>query len=107
MAEWKVPGFAISIVKGGQVMYARGFGLRDVGQGLKVTPQTLFAIGSCSKAFTATDIGILVDEGKIAWDKPVRTYLPTFKLDDETATEHMTPRDLLSHRSGLPRHDLV
>ncbi|MDH4270612.1 MAG: serine hydrolase, partial [Candidatus Aminicenantes bacterium] len=107
MTERKVPGLAISVVKGGQVMYARGFGMRDVRQGLQVTPHTLFAIGSCTKAFTAADIGILVDEGKVAWDKPVRTYLPSFKLYDETATEHMTPRDLLSHRSGLPRHDLV
>lgn len=107
MADWKVPGMAISVVKGGRVVYAQGFGMRDVGQSLKVTPHTLFAIGSCSKALTATDIGILVDEGRVAWDKPVRTYLPAFKLYDETATELMTPRDLLCHRSGLPRHDGV
>jgi CubicO group peptidase (beta-lactamase class C family) len=107
MADWKVPGMAVSVVKGGKVIFAQGFGMRDVSQGLKVTPQTLFAIGSCSKAFTAADIGILVDEGKAAWDKPVRTYLPVFKLYDATATEHMTIRDLLGHRSGLPRHDLV
>ena len=107
MAEWKVPGMAISIVKDGKVIYAEGFGLRDVKQGLKVTPHTLFPIGSCSKAFTAADIGILVDEGKVAWDKPVRTYIPTFKLFDNIASEHMTLRDLLCHRSGLPRHDLM
>ena len=107
MAEWKVPGMAISVVKGGKVIYAQGFGLRDVAQGLKVTPNTLFAIGSCSKAFTAAGVGILVDEGKVEWDKPVKTYLPSFKLYDGVATERMTPRDLLSHRSGLPRHDLV
>jgi len=107
MAEWKVPGLAISIVKDGKVIFAEGFGFRDVKQALKVTPQTLFAIGSCSKAFTAVDVGILVDEAKLEWDKPVRTYLPSFKLYDAFASERMTPRDLLCHRSGLPRHDSV
>lgn len=107
MADWKVPGVAISVVKDSKVIYAEGFGFRNVEQGLKVTPRTLFAIGSCTKAFTATAVGILVDEGKIEWDKPVRNYLPAFKLSDPIASERMTPRDLLCHRSGLPRHDLM
>ncbi len=107
MAEWKVPGMAVSIVKDGKVIFAEGFGLRDVKQGLKVTPHTIFPIGSCSKAFTAADVGILVDEGKVDWDEPVRTYLPDFELQDEYASGHATPRDLLSHRTGLPRHDLM
>ena len=105
--EWKVPGLAISIVKDGKVIFSEGFGFRDVKKGLKVTAQTLFAIGSCSKAFTAATMGILVDEGKLDWDKPVREYLPSFKLKDPFATERMTPRDLVCHRSGLPRHDLM
>jgi CubicO group peptidase (beta-lactamase class C family) len=107
MAEWKVPGMAVAIVKDGKVIFAEGFGFRDVEQGLKVTPRTIFPIGSCSKAFTAADVGILVDEGKVGWDEPVRTYLPDFKLQDGYASEHATPRDLLSHRTGLPRHDLM
>lgn len=107
MKEWKVPGLAISIVKDGKVIFSEGFGLRDVKQELKVTPQTLFAIGSCSKAFTATTMGILVDEGKLDWDKPVREFLPAFKLKDSFASEGMTPRDLVCHRSGLPRHDFM
>lgn len=107
MEEWKVPGLAISIVKDSKVIFSEGFGLRNVKQGLKVTPKTLFAIGSCTKAFTATSMGILLDEGKLDWDKPVREYLPSFKLKDSFATERMTPRDLVCHRSGLPRHDLV
>ena len=107
MQDWKLPGLAIAIVKDGEVVYSQGFGKRNVAQNLDVTPQTLFAIGSCSKAFTATAMGILVDEGKLDWDTPVRSYLPTFKLHDPVATEHMTPRDLLCHRSGLPRHDLT
>ncbi len=107
MADWQVPGMAVAIVKDGKVIFAEGFGLRDMAQGLKVTPNTLFPIGSCSKAFTAADVGILVDEGKVAWDEPVRTYLPDFKLQDEYASAHATLRDLLSHRTGLPRHDLM
>ncbi len=107
MEEWKVPGLGISIVKDGKVIFSKGFGFRDVKKGLKVTPKTLFAIGSCSKAFTAATMGILVDEGKLDWDKPVREYLPSFKLKDPFATEGMTPRDLVCHRSGLPRHDLM
>ena len=87
MAEWKVPGMAIAIVKDGKVVLAEGFGLRDVKNNLKVTPRTVFAIGSSSKAFTATLVGLLVDEGKLDWDKPVREYLPTFKLWDDFASE--------------------
>ena len=107
LAEHKVPGAAISIVKDGRVVFARGFGYRDLAGKLPVTPHTVFGIGSCSKAFTATTLGILVDEGKLEWDKPIREYLPAFKLSDEVASERLTPRDLLTHRSGLPRHDNV
>lgn len=107
MKEWEVPGMAIAIVKEGQVIYSKGFGSRNVEKELKVTPQTLFAIGSCSKAFTAVTLGILVDEGKLEWDKPARDYLPSFKLKDSFASERMTPRDLVCHRSGLPRHDYM
>ncbi len=107
MKDWHVPGLAVAIVKDGQVVYAKGFGYRDVKKGLKVTPDTLFAIGSCSKAFTATALAMLVDEGKLDWDKPLRDYLPDFRLQDAYATAHMRPRDLVTHQSGLPRHDLV
>jgi CubicO group peptidase (beta-lactamase class C family) len=107
MKDWKVPGLALAVVKDGQIVYAKGYGYRDVKNGLKVTPDTLFAIGSCSKAFTAAAIGILVDEGKLEWDKPVRTYLPDFTLWDEYASAHLTVRDLITHQSGLPRHDLL
>ena len=107
MAEWKVPGMAVAVIKDGKVILSEGFGLKDVKNNLKVTPQTVFAIGSSSKAFTATTMGILVDDGKVEWDKPVREYLPAFKLWDDFATERMTPRDLLCHRSGLPRHEAM
>jgi CubicO group peptidase (beta-lactamase class C family) len=105
--DWHVPGLAIAVVKGGQVVYAHGFGYRDVEKKLTVTPETLFAIGSCSKAFTTFTLGTLVDEGKLDWDKPVRTFLPGFQMYDPSTTAMITPRDLVTHRSGLPRHDLL
>jgi CubicO group peptidase (beta-lactamase class C family) len=105
--DWKVPGVAVAIVKDGEVILSQGFGKRDVEKGLEVTPQTLFPIGSATKAFTTMVLGMLADEGKVDWDTPVRTYLPTFKLYDAFATERMAPRDLVTHRSGLPRHDLM
>lgn len=107
MKDWKVPGIAVAIVKDGKIVYAQGYGNRDVKRGLKVTPDTLFAIGSCSKAFTAAALGILVDEKKLEWDKPIRNYLPDLMLADGYATEHIRPRNLVTHQSGLPRHDLV
>jgi CubicO group peptidase (beta-lactamase class C family) len=107
MKEWKVPGAAIAIVRDGQVIYARGFGHRDVEKQLPVTPDTLFAIGSTTKAITATGLGILVSEGKLDWDKPLVDYLPDFKMSDPYVTANFTPRDLVTHRSGLPRHDLL
>jgi len=107
LKDWKVPGCAVALVKGDKVVLLEGYGLRDMKKNLPVTKDTLFAIGSSTKAFTVMALGILADEGKIAWDKPVREYLPSFRVKDETASEHMTPRDLVTHRSGLPRHDLV
>jgi CubicO group peptidase (beta-lactamase class C family) len=105
--DWKVPGLAVAVVQDGKVIFAKGYGYRDVDKKLPVTTGTLFAIGSITKSFTVTAMGMLVDEGKLDWDAPVRNYLPGFKLYDPVASERMTPRDLITHRSGLPRHDLV
>ncbi len=104
---WKVPGLALAIVLNNEVIMSEGFGHRNMKEQLPVTSNTLFAIGSSSKAFTAMCVGILNDEGKVDWDKPLRNYLPTFKLQDDFASARMTPRDLVTHRSGLPRHDLL
>lgn len=103
---WKVPGIAVAAVKDGEVIFSQGFGQRSVKDNLPVTPETIFAIGSSSKAFTAASVAIGVDDGKLDWDKPVQDYLPTFKMKDPFASARMSPRDLLCHRSGLPRHDL-
>ena len=86
LRAWNVPGMAVGIVCGGRTILARGYGLRDVKRRLPVTEHTTFAIGSCTKAFTATALGILVDEGKLSWDTPVRTYVPQFRLHDPVAT---------------------
>lgn len=107
MKQWKVPGVAIAVVQDGKVIYAKGYGYRDLEQKLPVTTATLFPIGSITKSFTALTFAILKDEGKVDWDKPVRSYLPEFQMNDPVASEQATPRDLFSHRTGLPRHDLV
>lgn len=102
-----MPGLAVGIIKDGKVILQDGFGYRDVAQKLPVTVNTQFAIGSSTKAFTAAAVGILADRGLLDWEKPVIQYMPDFKLHDPFATREMTPIDLLCHRSGLPRHDLM
>lgn len=105
--DWEVPGVAIAVVKDDKVVFAKGYGVRKVGDPAPVDERTLFAIGSTSKAFTAAAIAMLIDEGKLKWDDRVTKYLPGFELYDPYATRELTIRDLLSHRSGLPGGDLV
>ena len=107
LKDFKVPGLALAVVKDGEVVALKGYGKRNIEKDQPVTPRTLFAIGSCTKAFTTFVMGTLVEQGKLEWDKPVRTYIPGFRLSDAAATELLTPRDLVTHRSGLPRHDAV
>lgn len=101
------PGLAFGLVKDGKVLLAEGYGYRDLEKKLPVTANTQFAIGSSSKAFTAACLAMLVDKGQLEWEKPIVNYLPDFKLYDEFATREMNAVDLLCHRSGLPRHDLI
>lgn len=105
--KFHVPGCAVAVVKGGELVTTIVSGERDVEQKLPVTPDTLFAIGSSTKAFTTLLLATLVDEGKLAWDEPVRTWIPEFALSDREVGERLTPRDLVTHRSGMPRHDMV
>jgi len=107
MARERVPGLALAVIQDGKVSYMRGYGYRDVEAKLPVTPQTVFAIGSISKSFTVLTLGALAQKGQLDWDAPVRHYLPDFELYDRHAGEHMSARDLVTHRSGLPRHDQV
>lgn len=105
--ELHIPGMAIAIVKDDKVVLSRGFGLRDLENKKPVTDDTLFAIGSTSKAFTAALIGMLVDDGKMSWDDKVSSHIPYFKLKDGTANENATIRDLLCHRVGLTRMGML
>ncbi|MFN0087069.1 MAG: serine hydrolase [Blastocatellia bacterium] len=107
MKYWRTPGAAIVIVRGDEVVYLKGFGVRDVTTGQRVTPDTIFAIGSTTKAFTTAAMAILADEGRMNWDDPVRRHLPYFRLSDPLASENVTMRDIVTHRTGLVRHDLL
>lgn len=102
-----IPGVAVAIVRGDSVVHARGYGVRETGGEAAVDAHTLFAIGSATKAFTATLIGMLVDEGLLAWDDRVVDRLPGFMLGDPYVTAEITIRDLLAHRSGLPPANLM
>ncbi len=107
LKSFRVPGAAICVVVRGEVILARGYGERDVEAQLPATADTLFAIGSTTKAFTAFALAQAVQRGELEWDAPVRTYLPELDLVSDYAERHLTLRDMVSHRSGLPRHDLV
>lgn len=101
LADWHAPGVAVAVVKDDKVLLARGYGVREVGKPEPVDEHTAFAIASCSKAFTAAALAILVDEGKVRWNDPVTKHLPGFQLSDPYVTRELTVRDLLCHRSGL------
>jgi CubicO group peptidase (beta-lactamase class C family) len=101
MALYQVPGIAVGVVKDGRLVFAKGYGVRELGKPGAVDPDTLFAIASNSKAFTTAALAILVDEGKIHWDDRVIDYLPEFRLYDPYVTREFRIRDLLTHRSGL------
>ena len=100
-AELHNLGLAVVVVQDGQVLYAEGFGHKEQGQPDPVGPDTLFQIGSTSKAFTTAALGILVDEGKLRWDDRVIDYLPDFQLQDPWLTRQLTVRDAVAHRSGI------
>jgi CubicO group peptidase (beta-lactamase class C family) len=101
MQTFTVPGLSVAIVKDGKVVLAKGYGVRRIGEPAPVDARTRFGIASNTKLFTATALAILVEEGKLEWDKPVINYLPTFAMSDPYVTHELTIRDLLVHRSGL------
>ena len=104
LSLWEVPSLAMGVWRGGETLFCGGFGRRD-GKDLPSDGHTLFQIGSCSKAFTAALAEMLVDEGGLDLDTPVQELWPDFDLYDKYAASHVTVRDLLCHRSGLPRHE--
>jgi CubicO group peptidase (beta-lactamase class C family) len=101
LADWGKVSVAVSVVQGNEVIYSRGFGLKAVGESAEIGPDTLFQIGSTSKAFTTAALGILSDEGSIRWDDRVTDHLPEFALQDPWLTRHLTIRDTVTHRSGI------
>ena len=106
-AAFQAPGVAVAIVDGERVAFAKGFGVKRQGRDEPVTADTRFAIASTTKAFTTAAIALLVDEGKMQWDDPVRKHLPAFQLADPQANGMVTLRDIVSHRTGLSRNDAI
>ncbi len=107
LAAWGLPGTAVAVVHNDSVVFAKGFGVRELGKPEPITPSSVFAIGSTSKAFTSASLAMLVAEGKAKWDDPVAKHLPELQLYDPYVTRELTVRDLLTHRSGLARGDRV
>ena len=107
MKDWKAPGFAVAVVERNKVIYAKGFGYKDWQKKSPVTEHTQFAIGSVTKSFTASLVGLLVKDGKVDLDKPVRTYLPSLNFHSNDMNNNITLRDMMSHRTGLSRYDYV
>lgn len=101
LKDWAVPGMAVAVVKDGQVVFAKGYGVKELGRPDPVDDKTLFAIASNTKAFTSAAMAILVDERKLGWDDRVIAHLPYFQLYDPYVTNETRVRDLMSHRSGL------
>jgi CubicO group peptidase (beta-lactamase class C family) len=101
LKEWNVPGMSIAIVKDGKVIFAKGYGVKEVGKTEKPDENTLFAIASNTKAFTSATMAQLVDEGKLKWNDKVKQYLPYFELYDPWVSSETNIRDILSHRVGL------
>lgn len=100
---WDSPSVSIGIIKDGKIVLSEGFGYRD--EGLKANNQTMYQMASCSKAFTSALVAIMVDQGKLSWDTPLVQYLPNVRFLEDYTTSNITLRDILSHRSGLPRHE--
>ena len=107
LKDWNAPGIGVGIVKGDKLVFAKGYGFRDYGQKLPFTPTTLQQIASNTKLFTAVAAGMLVEEGKLTWDKPVRESVPSIKFYNNELDNTVTLRDMLAHRTGITRHDTI
>jgi CubicO group peptidase (beta-lactamase class C family) len=107
LKDWNVPGIGVGVVVKDKLVFAKGYGFRDYGKKLPYTPRTVQPIASNTKLFTAVAVGLLVEEGKLEWDKPVRRYVPSIRFYDDELDDNVTIRDMLSHRSGITRHDAI
>ena len=102
--DWETPGMAVTVVRGEDVIYTKAFGVKTLGGNDPVTTDTIFQIGSTSKAFTAALVAMLVDEGKVEWKDPVIEHLPDFEMYDPWVTREFMVEDLMAQRSGMPSH---
>jgi CubicO group peptidase (beta-lactamase class C family) len=107
LKDWNTPGIGVGIVVNDKLVFAKGYGYRDYEKKFPFTPTTLFQIASNSKLFTAVSVGMLVEEGKLNWDKPVRESVPTIQFYNDQLNNNVTLRDMLSHRTGVTRHDSI
>lgn len=107
LKDWNTPGIGVGIVINDKLVFAKGYGYRDYGRKLPFTPTTLCPIASNSKLFTAVAAGMLVEQGKLTWDQPVRDAVPTIQFYNDQLNNNVTLRDMLSHRTGVTRHDLI
>ena len=107
LKDWNTPGIGVGIVVNDKLVFAKGYGYRDYGRKVPFTPTTLCPIASNSKLFTAIAAGMLVEQGKLTWDKPVREAVPTIQFYNDQLNNNVTLRDMLSHRTGVTRHDLI
>ena len=107
LKDWNTPGIGVGIVVKNNLVFARGYGYRDYEKKLPVTQNTLFQIASNTKLFTSVAVGLLVEEGKLDWDKPVRQFVPVIQFYNEDLNNSVSMRDMLSHRTGISRHDLI
>jgi CubicO group peptidase (beta-lactamase class C family) len=107
LKDWNTPGIGVGIVVNDKLVFAKGYGYRDYEKKLPFTPATLCQIASNSKLFTAVAAGMLVEEGKLTWDKPVRESVPIIQFYNDQLNDNVTLRDMLSHRTGVTRHDLI
>ena len=107
LKDWNGPGIGVGIVVGDKLVFAKGYGYRDYEKKLPFTPGTVCPVASNTKLFTAVAAGMLVEEGKLTWDKPVRESVPTIRFYNEQLNNTVTLRDMLSHRTGITRHDTI
>jgi len=107
LKDWNAPGIGVGVVAGDKLVFAKGYGYRDYGQKIPYTPTTLHQIASNTKLFTAVAAGLLVDEGKLTWDKPVRESVPAITFHNDLLNNTVTLRDMLAHRTGITRHDTI
>src|SRR6266568_3221023 len=107
LKDWNAPGIGVGVVVGDKLVFAKGYGFRDYAKKLPVTPQTMFTIASNTKLFTAVAAGMLVEEGKLTWDRPIKESVPTIEFYNSYLNNTITLRDMLSHRTGITRHDSI